>query len=88
MISLPVQNSFSLQRSVGKRALLITSGHYGSLTSATSLLTISRISRKAFFEDGTIARAVNDVTADGALYFSSAANSGNFDKWNRGNLGR
>ena len=29
------------------------------------------------FQDGTIARAVNDVVADGALYFSSAANSGN-----------
>lgn len=29
------------------------------------------------FQDGPIAQAVNDVTADGALYFSSAANSGN-----------
>jgi subtilisin family serine protease len=29
------------------------------------------------FEDGPIAQAVNDVTADGALYFSSAGNSGN-----------
>jgi hypothetical protein len=29
------------------------------------------------FQDGTIAKAVNDVVADGALYFSSAANSGN-----------
>ena len=29
------------------------------------------------FQDGPIARAVNDVVADGALYFSSAANSGN-----------
>lgn len=29
------------------------------------------------FQDGEIAQAVNDVTADGALYFSSAANSGN-----------
>ncbi len=29
------------------------------------------------FQDGIIAQAVNDVTADGALYFSSAANSGN-----------
>lgn len=29
------------------------------------------------FQDGTVARAVNDVTADGALYFSSAGNSGN-----------
>jgi len=29
------------------------------------------------FQDGTVAKAVNDVTADGALYFSSAANSGN-----------
>jgi Subtilase family len=28
------------------------------------------------FQDGPIARAVNQVTADGALYFSSAANSG------------
>jgi hypothetical protein len=31
------------------------------------------------FQDGTIAKAVNDVVADGALYFSSAANSGNLD---------
>ena len=29
------------------------------------------------FQDGQIAQAVNDVTANGALYFSSAANSGN-----------
>ncbi|WP_243727344.1 S8 family serine peptidase [Actinocrispum wychmicini] len=29
------------------------------------------------FQDGPIARAVNDVTASGALYFSSAGNEGN-----------
>jgi len=29
------------------------------------------------FQDGVIAQAVNDVTADGALFFSSAGNSGN-----------
>lgn len=29
------------------------------------------------FQDGTVAKAVNEVTASGALYFSSAANSGN-----------
>ena len=29
------------------------------------------------FQDGLIAQAVNDVTANGALYFSAAANSGN-----------
>ncbi|MCK2243030.1 MULTISPECIES: S8 family serine peptidase [unclassified Crossiella] len=29
------------------------------------------------FQDGIIARAVNDVTADGALFFSSAGNEGN-----------
>jgi len=29
------------------------------------------------FQDGPIANAVNDVVADGGLYFSSAANSGN-----------
>jgi subtilase family protein len=29
------------------------------------------------FQDGPIARAVNDVVADGAMFFSSAANSGN-----------
>ncbi|GAA3755806.1 S8 family peptidase [Terriglobus aquaticus] len=29
------------------------------------------------FQDGPIAQAVNDVTANGALYFSAAANSGN-----------
>jgi subtilisin-like proprotein convertase family protein len=31
------------------------------------------------FQDGPIAQAVNDVTADGALYFSSAGNEGNKD---------
>lgn len=30
-----------------------------------------------YFQDGIIAQAVNDVTADGALYFSSAGNEGN-----------
>jgi hypothetical protein len=29
------------------------------------------------FEDGFVAQAVNDVTADGAIYFSSAGNAGN-----------
>jgi subtilisin family serine protease len=29
------------------------------------------------FQDGIIAQAVNDVTADGAIYFSSAGNQGN-----------
>ena len=32
---------------------------------------------EAVFQDSTVAKAVNDVTANGALYFSSAANSGN-----------
>ena len=32
---------------------------------------------EAVFQDGIVAVAVNDVTADGGLYFSSAANSGN-----------
>ena len=31
------------------------------------------------FQDGVVAQAVNTVTAGGALYFSSAANSGNLD---------
>lgn len=31
------------------------------------------------FQDGPVAQAVNDVTASGALYFSSAGNSGNLD---------
>ena len=31
------------------------------------------------FQDGIVARAVNTVTTAGALYFSSAANSGNLD---------
>lgn len=31
------------------------------------------------FQDGPVARAVNDVTASGALYFSSAGNEGNLD---------
>lgn len=29
------------------------------------------------FQDGVVARAVNDVTADGAIYFSSSGNGGN-----------
>jgi hypothetical protein len=36
------------------------------------------------FQDGIIARAVNDVTANGALYFSSAGNSGSFNKGTSG----
>src|SRR5262249_12083652 len=31
------------------------------------------------FQDGIIAQAVNSVTADGALYFSSAGNDGNLN---------
>ena len=31
------------------------------------------------FQDYTLAQAVNDVTKDGALYFSSAGNSGNYN---------
>src|SRR5262249_40665752 len=31
------------------------------------------------FQDGLIAQVVNDVTADGALYFASAGNSGSKD---------
>ena len=34
-------------------------------------------SDESAFQDGTIAQAVNDVTAAGAIYFSSAGNSGN-----------
>jgi subtilisin-like proprotein convertase family protein len=37
------------------------------------------------FQDGLIARAVNDVTADGALYFSSAGNEGNVVDGTSGN---
>ncbi|SMC62267.1 Proprotein convertase P-domain-containing protein [Kibdelosporangium aridum] len=33
--------------------------------------------KEAVFQDWIIAQAVNDVTADGALYFSSAGNEGN-----------
>ncbi len=36
------------------------------------------------FQDGVIAQAVNDVTADGALYFSAAANSGNLSSGTSG----
>ena len=36
------------------------------------------------FQDDTIAKAVNDVTASGALYFSDAANSGNVDSGTAG----
>jgi hypothetical protein len=36
------------------------------------------------FQDGTVAQAVDTVTAAGALYFSSAANSGNLDSGTSG----
>ncbi len=36
------------------------------------------------FQDGIVSQAVNAVTADGALYFSSAANSGNLDSGTSG----
>lgn len=36
------------------------------------------------FQDDTVAKAVNDVTADGALYFSAAANSGNLSSGTSG----
>ena len=36
------------------------------------------------FQDGVIAQAVNDVTQDGALYFSSAGNEGNLTNGNSG----
>ena len=38
------------------------------------------------FQDGPIAQAVNDVTADGALYFSSAGNEGNTHRRHVGQL--
>ena len=37
------------------------------------------------FQDGPIARAVTDVTRDGALYFSSAGNEGNVNDGTSGN---
>jgi uncharacterized repeat protein (TIGR01451 family) len=36
------------------------------------------------FQDGTVAKAVNTVTAGGAMYFSDAANSGNLDSGQSG----
>ncbi len=36
------------------------------------------------FQDGIVAQAVNSVTADGALYFSSAGNEGNVDSGTAG----
>ncbi|HEV8184856.1 MAG TPA: S8 family serine peptidase [Chthoniobacterales bacterium] len=36
------------------------------------------------FQDGKIAKAINAVSADGVLYFSSAANSGNLQSGNSG----
>ncbi len=36
------------------------------------------------FQDGVVAQAVNAVTANGALYFSAAANSGNLDSGTSG----
>ena len=39
---------------------------------------------ESVFQDGLVAQAVNAVTANGALYFSSAANSGNLDSGTSG----
>ena len=39
---------------------------------------------ESVFQDGTVAQAVNTVTADGALYFSAAANSGNLSSGTSG----
>ena len=39
---------------------------------------------EAAFQDGTIAQAINSVVASGALFFSSAANSGNLDSGTSG----
>src|SRR5262249_11457353 len=39
------------------------------------------------FQDGPIAHAVNDVVADGAMYFSSAANLGELTSGTLGNWG-
>ena len=39
---------------------------------------------ESVFQDGTVSAAVNSVTALGALYFSSAANSGNLDSGTSG----
>ncbi len=36
------------------------------------------------FQDGLVAQAVNQVTSEGALYFSAAGNSGNFDHGSSG----
>ncbi|HXP61131.1 MAG TPA: LamG-like jellyroll fold domain-containing protein [Dongiaceae bacterium] len=36
------------------------------------------------FQDGVVAQAINTVTADGALHFSAAGNSGNLDSGNSG----
>ena len=39
---------------------------------------------ESVFQDGEVAQAVNAITANGALYFSSAANSGNLDSGTSG----
>ena len=39
---------------------------------------------EGLFQDGIIAQAVNTVVANGAMYFSSAANSGSLDKGTSG----
>ncbi len=39
---------------------------------------------ESVFQDGVIADAVNDVVADGAMYFSAAANSGNLSSGTSG----
>ena len=51
---------------------------------ATLLWMISCTWDESPFQDGIVAQAVNAVTADGALYFSSASNSGNKDSGTSG----
>ena len=66
----------SVPPSPDPRASPTTSGLCGP-RAATSSWTTSSTSARAPFQDGEIAKAVEDVTAGGALYFSSAGNSGN-----------
>ena len=70
-------------------ALGFATGFNGSLSFASNIVALRTTSlcdiivddlsyfAESAFQDDTIAQAVNTVTAAGALYFSSAANSGN-----------
>jgi len=75
--------------------LFYATGNAGQAQFATNILALQlagcniivddvTYSSEGVFQDSTVAQAVNTVTAAGALYFSSAANSGNLDSGTSG----